>query len=187
MALEYFLYNTTYGNTLVNRSNISFAPILPYGQIYIDYFIPDIQPLFLYRESGGTIIHNQQSFISEYINSVMPPATPTDYIQFSTFSDYSGTTATLINTKLASSNFVTYTGDTKTTLNAKAYLSGATFTGVVNVCKPIQNDNSNCAATTSWYISQAGTANPLMNNTVCIGISNLFSRQDHVHPTDTSK
>ena len=187
MALEYFLYHTTYHNTLVNRSNISFAPFLPYAQIYIDYFIPDIQPLFLYRESGGTIIHNQQSFISEYINSVMPPATPTDYIQFSTFSDYSGTTATLINTKLASSNFVTYTGDTKTTLNAKAYLSGATFTGVVNVCKPIQNDNSNCAATTSWYISQAGTANPLMNNTVCIGISNLFSRQDHVHPTDTSK
>ena len=167
MALEYFLYHTTYHNTLVNRSNISFAPFLPYAQIYIDYFIPDIQPLFLYRESGGTIIHNQQSFINEYINSLMPPATPTDYVQFSTFSDYSSTTATLINTK--------------------AYLSGATFTGVVNVCKPAQNNNSNCVATTSWYISQAGTANPLMNNTVCIGISNLFSRQDHVHPTDTSK
>ena len=149
MALEYFLYDTTYGNTLVNRSNISFAPFLPYCQIYIDYFIPDIQPLFLYRESGGTIIHNQQSFINEYINSIMPPATSTDYIQFGTFSDYSGTTATLINTKLASSNFVTYTGttlpatyetincfkiytgDTKITLNAKLSLSGGTLTGML--------------------------------------------------------
>jgi hypothetical protein len=32
-----------------------------------------------------------------------------------------------------------------------------------------------------------GTANPLMNGTVAVGTSLLFSRQDHVHPTDTSR
>ena len=70
---------------------------------------------------------------------------------------------------------------------AKLFLSGGTMTGVLNVCKAAQNDNTSCAASTSWYISQAGTANPLMNAAVAIGTSNLFSRQDHVHPRDTSR
>ena len=42
MALEYFLYNTNYGDTIVNRSYTSFSPVNPYEEIYIDYFIPTI-------------------------------------------------------------------------------------------------------------------------------------------------
>lgn len=32
-----------------------------------------------------------------------------------------------------------------------------------------------------------GTANPLMNGTVAVGTATLYSRQDHVHPSDTSR
>jgi hypothetical protein len=36
-------------------------------------------------------------------------------------------------------------------------------------------------------VSQVGTANPLMNGSVAVGTSLLYSRQDHVHPVDTSR
>lgn len=72
-------------------------------------------------------------------------------------------------------------------VNTLTITGSSSFSGVVTVPKPAQNDNTTCAATTSWYISQAGTANPVMNGTVAVGTSNLFSRQDHVHPIDTSR
>jgi len=69
---------------------------------------------------------------------------------------------------------------------AKANLAGgAAFTGTITVPKPTQNNNTTCVATTSWYVSQAGVANPLINGTVAVGTSLLFSRQDHVHPAST--
>jgi hypothetical protein len=36
-------------------------------------------------------------------------------------------------------------------------------------------------------VSQVGTANPLMDSTAAVGTSLLYARQDHVHPTDTSR
>jgi hypothetical protein len=36
-------------------------------------------------------------------------------------------------------------------------------------------------------VSQVGTANPLINGAVAVGTSLLYSRQDHVHPVDTSR
>lgn len=42
-------------------------------------------------------------------------------------------------------------------------------------------------ATTAFVINQAGSSNPLMNGTVAVGTSKRFSRQDHVHPVDTSR
>ena len=67
MAAEYFLYTTLYNNTLTERSNNSFTPLPPdTGEIYIDYFIPEIQPLYYYRETGATIEHNDEETINEY-------------------------------------------------------------------------------------------------------------------------
>ena len=110
---------------------------------------------------------------------------PNTYLSKGTFTTYTGTTVP--NTYYSKTQIDSYTGQTKTTIDRKAYLSGATFTGVVNVQKPAQNDNSTCAATTSWYISQGGTANALMDGSAGCGISNLFARQDHVHPSDTTR
>jgi hypothetical protein len=74
MAQEYFLYTTEFNNTLVDRSNSSFAPLPPNtGEIFINFFIPPNQPLYLYRESGGTIILNDDQTIKDYLNATVPP------------------------------------------------------------------------------------------------------------------
>ena len=120
------------------------------------------------------------------VNYYTGTTAPATYLTISNFNTYTGTTVP--NNYYTKTCINAYTGATQTKLNAKAFLSGATFTGVVNVCKPVQNDNTNCAATTSWYISQGATAFPLMDNITCAcGTSNLFARQDHVHPSDTSR
>ena len=130
---------------------------------------------------------------------------PNTYLSKGAFNTYSGETQTEIGNKLTTTIYQTYTGTTvpniyytksafnsysaatQTTLNKKAYLSGATFTGIVRAPQAIQNDNSTCVATTAWYICQAANACPLMDALACIGTSNLFAREDHIHPSDTSK
>ena len=69
MALEYFLYRTDIDNTLVNRSDNSFAPLAANtGEIQLDFFIPQLQPLYFYRVSGGTIVINTNENIDTYLN-----------------------------------------------------------------------------------------------------------------------
>jgi hypothetical protein len=119
------------------------------------------------------------------INTYTGTTAPATYVCKTAINTYTGTTAPA--TYVCKTNFNTYTGATHTCMDRHAYLSGATFTGVVNVCKPAQNDNTNCAASTSWYISQGATALPLMDAAAGCGISNLFARQDHVHPKDSTK
>jgi hypothetical protein len=93
MAAEYFLYNTLYNNTLVDRSNTSFAPLPPNsGEIFINYFIPQIQPLYLYRESGGTIVENDQQTVDTYIEETAPPPTINDPVEQGQFTGYTATT-----------------------------------------------------------------------------------------------
>lgn len=67
MAQEYFLYRTDFNNTIIDRSNTSFAPLSSgTSEIFIDFLIPNNQPLYYYRESGGTIVINDESNISDY-------------------------------------------------------------------------------------------------------------------------
>lgn len=92
MALEYFLYRINFNNTLVDRSKNSFAPLPPNtGEIFINYFIPTNQPLYYYRESGGTIVLNNQQTIDEYLNATQP-IQPDDTVEYETFSGYTATT-----------------------------------------------------------------------------------------------
>jgi hypothetical protein len=97
MALEYFLYTTLYNNTLVDKGANSFAPLPPNsGQIYIEFLIPETQPLYLYRESGGTIVLNDEQTINNYLNSINPP-TPSDPVDNQTFTGFTAQTQTQIN------------------------------------------------------------------------------------------
>ena len=74
MAAEYFLYTTEFNNTLVDRSDTSFAPLPPNtGEIFINFFIPTNQPLYYYRESGATIVLNDDDTINDYLNATVPP------------------------------------------------------------------------------------------------------------------
>jgi len=47
--------------------------------------------------------------------------------------------------------------------------------------------NTTGLATTAYVIGQAGSATPLINGTAAVGTSLRYARQDHVHPTDTSR
>jgi hypothetical protein len=118
MAAEYFLYTTLYNNTLVERSKTSFAPLPPdTGEIFIDYFIPTNQPLFYYRESGGTIVFNTEEEIVEYLNDTSLPPSPTDSVVQFQFTGYSASTNSKIDyisgvTDAYINNFNLYTGTT---------------------------------------------------------------------------
>jgi hypothetical protein len=69
----------------------------------------------------------------------------------------------------------------------KAPLASPTFTGTPAAPTPAANDNTALLATTAFVAGQAANANPLMNGSVAIGTSLRFARQDHVHPSDTTK
>jgi hypothetical protein len=49
------------------------------------------------------------------------------------------------------------------------------------------NTNTTQIATTQFVVGQAGTASPVMDGLPTVGTSLLYSRQDHIHPTDTSR
>lgn len=99
MAAEYFLYTTLYNNTLVDRSKTSFAPLPPdTGEIFIDYFIPQIQPLYYYRESGGTIVLNNENTIQDYLIGTASPPNTFDTIDFYQLTGYTASTQTEIET-----------------------------------------------------------------------------------------
>jgi hypothetical protein len=61
------------------------------------------------------------------------------------------------------------------------------FTGAANALTPAVDTNNTSIATTAFVIGQASSASPLMDGTATIGTSVRFARQDHVHPTDTSR
>lgn len=77
---------------------------------------------------------------------------------------------------------------TTTALALKAPLSSPTFTGTPSLTNtPIVNDNTTKLASTAFVMGQAGTGSPVMNGTATVGTSFLYSREDHRHPSDTSK
>ncbi len=47
--------------------------------------------------------------------------------------------------------------------------------------------NTTQLATTAFVVGQAGSATPLVDGTAAVGTSLRYARQDHVHPTDTSR
>jgi hypothetical protein len=47
--------------------------------------------------------------------------------------------------------------------------------------------NTTGIATTAYVVGQAGSATPIVNGTAAVGTSLRYSRQDHVHPTDTTR
>ncbi|MFA5366450.1 MAG: hypothetical protein WC333_00805 [Dehalococcoidia bacterium] len=130
---------------------------------------------------------------------------PATYLKIVNFNSYSGTTKTSIDAKLPTTVFVTYTGTTapatyvnignfnvytgvtKTALDGKADLTGDTFTGAIYTTTAPADTNTTRVATTAFVLGQAANTNPLMNGAVAIGTSLRYARQDHVHPSDTSR
>ena len=96
----------------------------------------------------------------------------------------------------------TTTGNTKTVNIATGALAGATTTiaigsttgtstttlqGTTNGITAAADTNSVALATTAYVVGQAGSATPVVDGTAAVGTSLRYARQDHVHPTDTSR
>ena len=84
-------------------------------------------------------------------------------------------------TQIATTAFVT-TAD-----NLKANLDSPTLTGVPTAPTAIVDTDTTQLATTAFVLGQAGTANPIIDGVTAPGTSTLYSRQDHIHPIDTSR
>ena len=65
--------------------------------------------------------------------------------------------------------------------------STTTLQGTTNGVTAAVDTNSVALATTAYVVGQAGSATPLVNGTAAVGTSLRFARQDHVHPTDTTR
>jgi hypothetical protein len=135
--------------------------------------------------TGTTASDINSRALKSSINTYTGTTAPTTFTTKAAINTFTGTTLPANYYNKTQINI--YTGVTATAIGLKAPITSPTF--LISACsvKPAQNDNTICIATTSWYISQGATANALMDGTAGCGTSNLFARQDHVHPSDTSR
>lgn len=74
-----------------------------------------------------------------------------------------------------------------TDLAAKANLASPTLTGTPAAPTAAADTNTTQLATTAFVVGQASATVPLVNGTAATGTSLRYSRQDHVHGTDTTR
>lgn len=55
------------------------------------------------------------------------------------------------------------------------------------IATPPTDNNSTRVINSQWYWGQAGSASPLSDGAAAAGTSGRWSRQDHVHPTDSTR
>lgn len=76
---------------------------------------------------------------------------------------------------------------TGTTSSSNVFSDSPTFTGTPVAPTATIDSVSTQIATTAFVINQRSSADPLMNGTVSQGNSYRYSRQDHIHPIDTTR
>lgn len=80
------------------------------------------------------------------------------------------------------------TGVTSSTGTGNVVLSASpTLTGTPVAPTALADTSTTQIATTEFVTGQAASVAPLMDGTVAIGSSLRYARQDHVHPTDTTR
>ncbi|MDD4976440.1 MAG: hypothetical protein PHY93_18930, partial [Bacteriovorax sp.] len=67
------------------------------------------------------------------------------------------------------------------------FSASPTFTGVPLAPTAAVSTNTTQIATTAFVLGQVATVAPLIDGTAAVGTSLLYARQDHVHPTDTTR
>ncbi len=76
---------------------------------------------------------------------------------------------------------------TSITVGSTAGTSTTTLQGSTVGVTLAADTNTTGLATTAFVVGQAGSATPLVDGTAAVGTSLRYARQDHVHPTDTSR
>jgi hypothetical protein len=74
-----------------------------------------------------------------------------------------------------------------TDLSLKAPLTSPALVGAPTAPTLSADTNTTGIATTAYVTGQAGSATPIINGTAVAGTSLRYARQDHIHPTDTSR
>lgn len=69
----------------------------------------------------------------------------------------------------------------------RAPLASPALTGTPLSTTAAADTNTTQIATTAYVVGQAGSATPLVNGTAAVGTSLRYARQDHIHPTDTTR
>ena len=73
------------------------------------------------------------------------------------------------------------------TVTGSSTLASPSLTGTPTVPTAAADTNTTQAASTAFVVGQAGTDTPTSNGTAAVGTSLRYSRQDHVHPSDTTR
>lgn len=72
-------------------------------------------------------------------------------------------------------------------LALKATIASPTLTGTPAAPTAAANTNTTQIATTAFVIGQCATVTPSMDGTADVGTSTKLARENHVHPTDTTR
>lgn len=67
------------------------------------------------------------------------------------------------------------------------FANSPALTGTPTSASAAVDTNTNQIATTAFVVGQAGSASPIMNGIATVGTSLRYARQDHIHPSDTSR
>ena len=96
---RYLIYRTDFGNTIVAESS---TPITggTTGSTFTDFVIPEIQPLYLWRVTGGTdVVPNTDLNINAWLDNEYPPS-PDDAVTYNIFTGYTAQTQTDLDGKI---------------------------------------------------------------------------------------
>ena len=135
-------------------------------------------------------IKARDSDLALQFDGASPSNTPTGAIRWSSSANrwqkWSGSawgelTATYALTALTTTGNVSVGGNLTVTGSVSFTSTAATAT-----TQAVDN-NSLSVATTAFVVGQAGAATPNANGTAAVGTSLRYSRQDHIHPADTSR
>jgi hypothetical protein len=135
-------------------------------------------------------IKARDSDLALQFDGASPSNTPTGAIRWSSSANrwqkWSGSawgelTATYALTALTTTGNVSVGGNLTVTGSVSFTSTAATAT-----TQAVDN-NSLSVATTAFVVGQAGAATPNANGTAAVGTSLRYSRQDHVHPADTTR
>ncbi len=79
--MPFYKYRTDQNNTIIAKSDTSFNLGVNEAQVETLFEIPLIQPLFLYKVSGGVVVENVDNDINTFIESTVPPSEVTPTVQ----------------------------------------------------------------------------------------------------------
>jgi hypothetical protein len=179
-------------NATINSLSIGGGDLTLAGSLKVGSTTTPFANAFGIESTGWSYADNKAAFTAHTSNDIdtgwsdlYHGRNSTEQTVFTVNSDGTVTAASFIKTGGTSAQFLKANGSIDATTYAPA--ASPTFTGTPLSTTAAVNTNSTQVATTAFVVGQAGTAAPLIDGTTAVGTSLLYARQDHVHPSDTTR